>query len=102
MRFAGTMSTKFPIEVDVHQGSALSPLLFKLVMEDTTKECRRGDPLELLDAGDLVLTTDFKQGVEEIFNERRSAIELQGLEINVAKPKLLISGKENVQSALTG
>ena len=102
VRFAGTMSTKFPIGVGVHQGSALSPLLFKLVMEETTKECRRGDPWELLDADDLVLTADTNQGVEEIFNEWRSAMELRGLKINVAKTKLLILEKEKVQAAPTG
>ena len=102
VRFAGALSDKFPISVGVHQGSALSPLLFKLVMEETTKHCRRGDPWELLYADDLVLTADSKQRVEEIFNEWRSAMELRGLKINVAKTKLLISGKENVLAAPTG
>ena len=102
MRFAGDMSSKFPIGVGVHQGSALSPLLFKLVMEETTKECRRGDPWELLYADDLVLTADTKEGVEAIFNEWQSAMERRGLKVNVAKTKLLISGKENVLAAPTG
>ena len=102
VRFAGDMSSKFPIGVGVHQGSALSPLLFKLVMEETTKECRRGDPWELLYADDLVLTADTKEGVEAIFNEWQSAMERRGLKVNVAKTKLLISGKENVLAAPTG
>ena len=59
----------FPIGVGVHQGSALSQLLFMLVMEEATKHCRRGDPWELLNADDLVLSADTKQGVEEMFNE---------------------------------
>ena len=102
VRFAGALSNKFSIGVGVHQGSALSPLLFKLVMEETTKHCRRGDPWELLYADDLVLTADSKQRVVDIFNEWRSAMELRGLKINVEKTKLLISGKENVQAAPTG
>ena len=102
VRFAGAMSGSFPIGVGVHQGSALSPLLFKLVLEESTKHCRRGDPWELLYADDLVLTADTKEGVEEMFNEWRSAMELRGLKINVAKTKLLISGKENVPAAPTG
>ena len=36
--FTGT-SKKFEIKVGVHQGSALSPLLFILVVEEATKEC---------------------------------------------------------------
>ena len=36
-------SVDFGIEVGVHQGSVLSPLLFIVVMEEATKECRVGD-----------------------------------------------------------
>ncbi len=32
----------------MHQGSPLSPLLFVVVREEATKECRIGDPWELL------------------------------------------------------
>ena len=43
VRFAGAMSGSFPID-GVYQGSALSPLLLKLVMEESTKHCRRSEP----------------------------------------------------------
>ena len=55
-KFAGELSETFPIKVGVHQRSALSPLLFNVVMEETTKSCRVGDPWELLYADDLILT----------------------------------------------
>ena len=48
VRFAGDMSEAFPIGVGVHQGSALTPLLFKVVMKEATKLCRRGVPWDLL------------------------------------------------------
>ena len=96
VRFAGGLSQKFPIKVGVHQGSALSPLLFKLVMEEATKAVRKGDPWELLYADDLVLTAESKHDVEEMFSAWSSAMELRGLKINVDKTKLLISGKERV------
>ena len=38
---AGT-SWEFKIEVGVHQGSALSPLLFVVVMQEVMKDVRRG------------------------------------------------------------
>ena len=48
------MSEEFSIEVGVHQGSSLSPLLFIVVMQEATKE-ERGDNLkEVLYADDLV------------------------------------------------
>ena len=42
----------------VHQGSVLSSLLFIVVMEEATKECRVGYPWELIYADDLVLTDE--------------------------------------------
>ena len=93
VRFAGGLSEKFPIEVGVHQGSALSPLLFKLVLEEATKTVRKGDPWELLYADDLVLTAESKEAVREMFNDWSGAMELRGLKVNIGKTKLLVSGK---------
>ena len=38
----GVTSDNFELGVEVHQGSVLSPLLFILVMEEATRECRVG------------------------------------------------------------
>ena len=63
VRAAGETSVDFGIEVGVHEGSVLSRLLFIVVMEEATKECRVGDPWELLYADDLVLTAESHEGV---------------------------------------
>ena len=47
VRVAGKLSADFPIAVVVHEESALSPLLFIVVMEEATKQCHKGDPWEL-------------------------------------------------------
>ena len=93
VRVAGELSRDFPIDVGVHQGSALSPLLFIVVMEEASKLCRKGDPLELLYADDLILTAETREEVWEMFNKWKDAMELRGLRINLSKTKLLVTGK---------
>ena len=100
VRVAGGTSDAFEIRVGVHQGSALSPLLFVVVMEEATKECRTGDPWELLYADDLVLTAEAKEEVERRFIDWRQAMERRGLKVNMAKTKMMVTGKkieENIQ-----
>jgi len=100
VRFGGSTSPEFPIGVGVHQGSALSPLLFILVLEVATKECRTGDPWELLYADDLVLTGETKEEVTNMFLRWKEAMECRGLKVNLGKTKIMVTGKqgENLQS----
>ena len=51
----GNYPSSFSIKVGVHQGSALSPLLFIMVMDVLTKDVRDRSLMELLSVGDLVL-----------------------------------------------
>ena len=81
-------------QLGVHQGSTLSPLLFNLVLEEATKECRRSVPWDLLYADDLVLTAESKAEVLGQLNEWKNAMESKGLKVNVEKTKFLITGKE--------
>ncbi len=55
------ISEEFSIRVGVHQGSALSPLLFIVVMQEATKEVRREGLKELLYANDLVLMAESEE-----------------------------------------
>ena len=49
------LSSSFSMKVGVHQGSALSPLLFVMVIDLQTEDVRSGSLMELLYADDLVL-----------------------------------------------
>jgi len=53
IRLNGKYSEDFPINVGVHQGSVLSPLLFILVMEALSRDLRSGCPWELIYADGL-------------------------------------------------
>ena len=49
------LSEKFEVNVVVHQGSALSPLLFAIGIDAATNEIKEGTPREILYADDIVL-----------------------------------------------
>ena len=95
-------SESFEIKVGVHQGSALSPLLFIIIMEEATKECRKGTPWELLYADDLVLTAESEEEVKEMFNRWKVGMERRGLKINLGKTKFMKTGKEAKEKVQSG
>ena len=53
--YGRSVSEWFSVNVGVHQGSVLSPLLFIIVMEAVTHSVREALPWEMLYADDLVL-----------------------------------------------
>ena len=54
-------SNGFEVKVGMHQGSALSPLLFVIVMVALSREFRVALPWELLYADDLVVTAETEE-----------------------------------------
>ena len=60
VKLQGGESKEFEVQVGVHQGSVLSPLLFIIVLEALSKEFRGGLPWELLYADDLALLAESK------------------------------------------
>ena len=65
----------FEVKVGVHQGSVLSPLLFVMVMEALSRDCREGLPYELLYADDLVLMAESREGLAEKLRAWKKSLE---------------------------
>ena len=80
-------SDEFWVRVGVHQGSVLSPLIFAIVVDVMTEHAREGLLNEILYADDLVLTSESLEDLRERFRRWRSALEDQGLKVNVGKTK---------------
>lgn len=58
VRFALGRTEDFKVEVGLHQGSALSPFLFALVMDRFTDEVRQESPWTLMFADDTVICSE--------------------------------------------
>ncbi len=89
------LTERFPVEVGVHQGSVLSPLLFAVVMDEVVSSVRLGLPYEVLFADDLVLIATSKEELENRFTNWRRAMESKGMKVNVSKTKVMRSARDS-------
>ena len=83
----GKLSSSFSVKVGVHQGSALSPLLFIMVMDVLTEDVRGDSLMELLYADDLVFCGKSLNEVMDKYGRWGNAVEGKGLRVNVDKTK---------------
>ena len=82
----------FEVSVGLHQGSALSPYLFVIFLDEIAKslsEQGSDSNLELLYADYLVITGNSKDKLERRLEEWRSKLEIHGLRISRRKTVLL-------------
>ena len=91
-------TSEFPITVGLHQGSALSPYLFALVMDELTMHIQDNIPWCMLFADDIVLIDETKSGVNAKLDIWREVLESKGFKIS--KPKIeyitYFSGNKNI------
>ena len=69
------LSSSFSVEVGVHQGSVLSPLLFIMVMDVLTEDVRDGSLMELWYADDLVLCGESLNEVMDKYGRWENAVQ---------------------------
>ena len=79
VRINNSYRASLSVHVGVHQGSVLSPLLFIIVLEALSREFCTGCPWELLYADDLVLTSEFLDGLLDKFDLLKEGLESKGL-----------------------
>ncbi len=80
----------FEIKVGVHQGSILSPLLFIIVLEETTKSFRVGLPGELLYADDVAMAAKSEEELKDKLRMWVTGLEQKGLKVNAGKTKIMV------------
>ena len=88
-------SKSFEVKVGMHQGSALSPLLFVIVMEAIPREFRVALPWELLYVDDLAVIAETEQEMIKRLNQLN--VESKGMRVNMNKTKVMISERQMVR-----
>ena len=84
-------SSGFEVKVGMHQGSALSPLLFVIVVEAISREFRVAQPWELLYADDLAVIAETEEELIKRLNQWKDRVEIKGMRVNLNNTKVMIS-----------
>ena len=90
----------FSIEVGLHQGSALSPLLFIIIMDVLTENIEKDPPWATMFADDPVLCAMTREEVEEDLERWRVMFERHGLNIIRTKTEYLPSPTNDTETTV--
>ena len=91
----------FQVKVGLHQGAALSPFLFAVMMDRLTDEVRREPPWTMLFADDIVIFEETRREVEQILESWRYALERRGMKVSRSKTKYLCINGGNDDETVT-
>ncbi|KAK3507789.1 hypothetical protein QTP70_000372 [Hemibagrus guttatus] len=80
---------EFNVEVGLHQGSALSPFLFAIVMDQLSEDVRQESPWTMMFADDIVICSESREQVEESLERWRFALERRGMKFTHSKTEYM-------------
>ncbi|KAK3523982.1 hypothetical protein QTP70_017489, partial [Hemibagrus guttatus] len=89
VRCAVGQTQEFNVEVGLHQGSALSPFLFAIVMDQLSEEVRQESPWTMMFADDIVICSESREQVEENLERWRFALERRGMKVSRSKTEYM-------------
>ena len=95
VRCAVRTTESFKIKVRLHQGSALSPFLFAVIMDRLTDEVKREPPWTMLFADDIVICEETREEVKRRLESWKYALERRGMKVNRSKTKYLCTNGGN-------
>ncbi|KAK3518092.1 hypothetical protein QTP70_033311 [Hemibagrus guttatus] len=89
VRCAVVQTEEFKVEVGLLQGSALSPFLFVMVMDQLSEEVRQESPWTMMFAKDIVICSASREQVEENLVRWRFAQERKGMKVSCSKTEYM-------------
>nr|XP_009598536.1 uncharacterized protein LOC104094320 [Nicotiana tomentosiformis] len=89
VRTAGGDSEHFPVEIGLHQESALSPFLFTLALDVLTCHIQGRVPWCMLFADDIVLIDETQRGINAMLEVWRQTMESKGFKLSRLKTEYL-------------
>ncbi|KAK3523752.1 hypothetical protein QTP70_009235 [Hemibagrus guttatus] len=89
VRCAVGQTEEFNVEVGLHQGSALSPFLFAMVMDQLSEEVRQESHWTMMFADDIVICSESREQVEENLERWRFALERRGMKVSRSKTEYM-------------
>ncbi|KAJ8333822.1 hypothetical protein SKAU_G00411410 [Synaphobranchus kaupii] len=96
VRCAVGVTEAFKVGVGLHQGSALSPILFAMVMDRLTDEVRQESPWTMMFADDIVICSESREQVEDSLEKWRYALERRGMKVSRSKTEYMcVNGRED-------
>ena len=93
------MSNEFQVNIGLRQGSALSPLLFILVMELISRKISTTYALrKIMYADDLVIVAEHREESQSALEEWNEMFKKHGLNMNIDKTEVMWVGKQRERS----
>ncbi|KAK3557252.1 hypothetical protein QTP70_026097 [Hemibagrus guttatus] len=89
VRCAVGQTEEFKVEVGLHQGSALSPFLFAMVIDQLSEEVRQESPWTMMFADDIVICSESREQVEENLERWRFALERREMKVSRSKTEYM-------------
>ena len=92
VRSAAGLTEEFKVGVGLHQGLALSPFLFAIIIDRLTEGIRKDAPWDMLFADNIVLCRQNHRELEEDLEIWRNALKRRGLKMSWSKTEYLRVG----------
>ncbi|KAK3555243.1 hypothetical protein QTP86_010532 [Hemibagrus guttatus] len=89
VRCAVCQTEEFNVKVGLHQGSALSPFLFAIMMDQLSEEVRQESPWTMMFADNIVICSESREQVEENLERGRFALERRGMKVSRSKTEYM-------------